>query len=70
MTAEERDKYIADCCDGFKRALLSKASKIPKNWDCTEIQQWIMDYAKDAWVPKMTPARMRSYNHTKQIFGL
>jgi hypothetical protein len=42
MTPEERNKYIADCCDGFKRLLLDKADRIPPSWDCAEIQQLIM----------------------------
>ncbi len=57
MTPEERNKYIADCCDGFKGQLLARADRIPRDWDCAEIQQWIMDTARDAWTVKMTPTR-------------
>ena len=61
MTSEERNKYIGDCCDGFKRQLLAKADRIPRDWDCAEIQQWIMDTARDAWTVKMTPTQNIGY---------
>jgi hypothetical protein len=70
MTHEERNKYIADCCDGFKGQLLARADRIPRDRDCAEIQQWIMDTARDAWTVKMTPTRKHRYQMAKQIRGL
>ena len=40
MTREQQLKCIEDNCDAFKRTLLAKASKIPPNWDGTEIKHW------------------------------
>jgi hypothetical protein len=56
MTPEERNKYIADCCDGFKRLLLDKADRIPPSWDCAESQQLIMVLVA-ANPPLLWPAR-------------
>lgn len=70
MTPEERNKYIADCGDGFKKLLLAKADRIPPAWDCAEIQQWIMDTALDAGTIKMAPTRTHRYRTTKQVRGL
>jgi hypothetical protein len=61
MTREEQEKCIAECCDAFKKMIQAKATRIPPNWDSMEIQQWIMDCAKDAWVRKMDKTRMRRY---------
>jgi hypothetical protein len=47
MKGEERDAFIAQCCDAFKRALLARASKVPYNWDCPEIRQWVIDTARE-----------------------
>ena len=68
MTLEERNKYIADCCDGFKGQLLARADRIPRDWDCAEIQQWIMDTARDAWTVKMTPTRKHRSRLRRRIF--
>jgi hypothetical protein len=70
MTRDEQLKCIADTCDAFKQAMLAKASKIPANWDGIEIRQWVMDSAKAAWVSRMTPARVRRYQVTRQLYGL
>jgi hypothetical protein len=32
--------------------------------------QWVMDWAKDAWVSKMDKTRMHRYQMAKQIYGL
>lgn len=67
MTSEEQRQHISDCCDGFKRQLLAKADRMPRDSDCAEIQQWIMDTAREAWTIKMTPARGRRYQMAKQV---
>jgi hypothetical protein len=70
MTRDEQLQCIAENCDAFKKALLSKASKIPANWDSMEIRQWVMDCANHAWIPQMDKARMRRYQMAKQVYGL
>jgi hypothetical protein len=71
MTREEQLKCIADRCDAFKQAMLSKASKIPKNWEDAEIRQWVIDAARDAPViGRMDAARMRRYQVARQLYGL
>lgn len=70
MTRDEQIRCIEDNCDAFKQMVLAKASKLPPNWDSTEIRQWVMDSAKDAWVTKMDKARMHRYQTARQIYGL
>ena len=70
MKGEERDAFIAQCCDAFKRALLARASKVPYNWDCPEIRQWVIDTAREMQVPEMRAERLRKYRIARQIHGL
>jgi len=70
MTREEQLQCIVDNVEAFKKTLLGKASEIPRNWDHAEINQWVMDCAKDAWVSKMDKTRMHQYQMAKQVYGL
>jgi hypothetical protein len=68
MTRDEQTAYITQCFDTLKRSLLERAERIPPHWDCAEIQQWILDTARELPITlKMDAARLRRYQMTRQV---
>jgi hypothetical protein len=70
MRLDERTAFINDLCDGIKNRILSKAAKMPDEWDGYELRLYIADTAASASYVKMLPSRKREYRNAVIVNNL
>lgn len=63
MTREERREFITSLCDSLKADILSKADKMPDDWDGHELRQYIADKAQEIVWTRMSRSRKQRYNN-------
>jgi hypothetical protein len=63
MTPEKQQEFVAQLLTDVTAYILTRADRLPGNWNGIEIREWIADTIREQYVAAdcMTPERRRAY---------
>ena len=69
MTFEEKQRMIAEMCEGLKKVMLTALPSAPKEWNGIELRQWLADLAQEKYVMPMAKTHMKNYRNDRRFMN-
>lgn len=67
MKTNDKKRFIKNLCDSVKKELLTKAAKMPENWDGWELRELIAAKFKDETILGRDKRNTRYKNYINEV---